>query len=123
MLGELLKDTLSGVCAVGVLTAVAALVVPTRCRAPKQQSPHDPCALRVQGVFGSCRYHGRPALLRVIAVLGGMELLSRRTCRGCRQPVVFGRTEKEGLPYLVCQGRNSCRNGRVLLRDHVRRRG
>ena len=93
---------------------VAGLLAPIRCTAPISRPPFRGCRRRVVGVLGICRDHGSRPGLRIIHLLGGTRLLSRRVCDRCGQSRVFLRMRSDGAPYLGCVGYPSCRNARML---------
>jgi len=93
---------------------VTALFAPMFCCAPISKPPFRGCRRHVAGLFGRCRNHGRRPGLRVIRLLGGERLLSRRVCDRCGQSRVFLRMRDTGTPYLGCVGYPTCKNPRIL---------
>lgn len=103
--------------AVAVVVVGAGVLVRKRaCQGVKSQPPHGACAKPVRGLFGRCLHHGRQPRRRVVALLGGPELLRRRTCDRCGRPRVFGRRSSDGTPFLGCSEFPRCVSPRYL--DH-----
>jgi hypothetical protein len=97
-----------------VAAVLVAFLVPVRCAAPIGKPPFRGCRLRVSGMFGKCRHHGRRPDLRVMATFGGQGLIRRRTCDRCGQPRVFVRRRDNGRSFLGCTGFPVCQNSRYL---------
>jgi hypothetical protein len=92
------------------VTVFVAAGLPMRCRGPTSRRPFRGCLNVVCGFFGHCRNHGFQPGRRLIATLGGDQLLSRRTCGSCGQLTVFGRDRDDGKPFLGCTAFPDCRN-------------
>ncbi len=92
---------------------LAAVFAPRLCCAPISKPPFRGCRRRVIGLFGFCRDHGSRPGIRLIRMLGGQRLLSRRVCDRCGQSRVFQRMQQDGTPYLGCVGVPTCKNPRM----------
>lgn len=100
---------------VGAVLAVAVVAgTPMHCQAPTAKPPFRGCKHMVYRFFGRCRNHGLQPRRRLIAVLGGQQLLLRRVCIRCGLPSVFCRAGDTGRPFLGCSGFPSCRKQRWL---------
>jgi ribosomal protein S27AE len=100
--------------AIVIAVLVLAFGVPVRCSHPTSKPPFRGCKVHVAGFLGKCRHHGRAPGARVMATLGGQELMRRRTCDRCGQPRVFARHNDTGRAYLGCTGFPVCKNPRLL---------
>jgi hypothetical protein len=89
-------------------------VVPMRCSRPVSKPPHPGCRATVYGILGRCHHHGHPAGFRVMAVLGGQRLISRRYCDRCGQCRTYERFADSGRSYLGCAGFPDCKGPVVL---------
>jgi hypothetical protein len=99
-----------------VVVVLLAFGVPMRCQAPITRAPFRGCHNTVYGFLGHCRNHGFQPSRRLMAVLGGQQLLLRRTCRVCGQPTLFCRRQDTGKPFLGCTDFPACKTPRWL--DH-----
>lgn len=98
------------------IVVLLAFGVPVRCSHPISKPPFRGCKAYVAGLLGRCSHHGRGPAVRLMATLGGQELMRRRTCDRCGQPRVFARHTDSGRAYLGCTGFPSCKNPRLLSR-------
>jgi hypothetical protein len=105
---------LAGVVVVAGLTVFVVTATPMHCQGPIARPPFRGCRHVVYGLFGRCRNHGVQPARRVMAILGGQQLLLRRVCLGCGLPSVFCRAGDTGRPFLGCSGFPACRKQRWL---------
>jgi hypothetical protein len=90
------------------------LLLPMRCHGPISKPPFRGCRTPVIGLLGRCRHHGRRPDVRLVCLLGGERLASRRVCDRCGRARVFGRLRDTGRPFLGCSQYPSCKNARLL---------
>ena len=97
---------------------LAAVFAPRLCCAPISKPPFRGCRRRVIGLFGFCLDHGSRPGARLIRMLGGQRLLSRRVCDRCGQSRVFQRMHQDGAPYLGCVGFPTCKGPAKMLKGY-----
>jgi hypothetical protein len=100
--------------AILILIGLIGFGLPMRCQGLISKPPYRGCRKRVYGLVGNCRFHGRRAGLRLIAVFGGIDLPQRRVCERCGSPSMFCRASDTGKPFLGCSAFPNCKNPRWL---------
>ena len=103
---------IAGVVVVLVAAMLVALRVPCQ-QVVTSQKVFRGCTIRVYGLIGRCRSHGRHPVVRLIGVLGGTRLVNRRICPDCGQRIVFARQLETGSANLEC-ARAKCSHNRPL---------
>jgi hypothetical protein len=97
-----------------LVLVLLAFGVPMRCQGPIAKPPFRGCRRTVYGFLGHCRSHGFQMGRRLMAVLGGQQLLQRRICRACGHPALFCRHQGTGKPFVGCTSYPVCKTPRWL---------